>query len=134
LKDSSGQVELTSSGLGTFEVSFAKRASADGGGVTNPEELIGAAHSACYAMSFAGELGRRGATPLSMEVRTDVTVEVHPDKGLAITTSVLTVRGEADGIDEAGFIEAAEAAKLSCPVSRALAGVDISLDAAMETS
>jgi osmotically inducible protein OsmC len=134
LQDGSGQVELTSSGLGTFEVSFPKRASDDGGGVTNPEELIGAAHSACYAMSFAGQLKRAGATPRSLEVRADVTVGMHPEKGLTISTVALTVRGEADGIDAAGFLAAAEAAKLSCPVSRALTGVDITLDAALETA
>jgi osmotically inducible protein OsmC len=133
LQDGSGQVELTSSCLGTFEVSFAKRASDDGGGATNPEELIGAAHSACYAMSLAGELNRAGATPLSIEVKADVTVEIHPEKGLAISTVALTVRGEAEGIDAAGFVEAAETAKHNCPVSKALAGVDITLDAAMET-
>ena len=91
LQDGSGQVELTSSGLGTFEVSFPKRASDDGGGATNPEELIGAAHSACYAMSFAGALNKRGATPLTMEVKADVTVEIHPEKGLTISTVVLTI-------------------------------------------
>ncbi|KRC64435.1 peroxiredoxin [Aeromicrobium sp. Root236] len=133
LQDGSGQVELTSSGLGTFEVSFPQRASEDGGGVTNPEELIGAAHSACYAMSLAGQLGARDATPLSMEIRADVTLGPDPEGGFKITGITLTVRGEADGIDEAGFLEAAEAAKVGCPVSKALAGVDITLDAAMET-
>ncbi|MEO6605952.1 MAG: OsmC family peroxiredoxin [Aeromicrobium sp.] len=134
LQDGSGQVELTSSGVGTFDVSFPKRASADGGGATNPEELIGAAHSACYAMSLAAALGNAGATPHSMEVTADVTVEMHPEKGLSITTVALKVRAEADGIDEAGFAEAAGAAKLSCPVSKALAGVEITLDAALVTA
>lgn len=133
LQDGSGQVELTTSGAGTFAVSFPKRASDDGGGVTNPEELIGAAHSACYAMSLAAQLGKVGATPVSMEVTADVTVEIHPEKGLSITTVALKARGEVDGIDEAGFLEAAEAAKVGCPVSKALAGVDITLDAALET-
>jgi osmotically inducible protein OsmC len=134
LQDGSGQVELTSSGLGTFDVSFPKRASDDGGGATNPEELIGAAHSACYAMSLAGQLGRVGATPHSMDVTADVTVEMHPEKGLAITTVALKVRAEVDGIDADGFAEVAAAAKLSCPVSKALAGVDITLDAALVTA
>lgn len=133
LQDGSGQVELTSSGLGTFEVSFPKRASDDGGGVTNPEELIAAAHSACYAMSLAGQLGRVGATPQSLDVTANVSVGVSP-AGLALTGVALTVRAEVDGIDAAGFLEAAEAAKLSCPVSKALAGVDITLDAALETA
>ena len=134
LQDGSGQVELTSSGLGTFDVSFPKRASDDGGGATNPEELIGAAHSACYAMSLAGQPGRVGATPHSRDVTADVTVEMHPEKGLAITTVALKVRAEVEGIDADGFAEAAGAAKLSCPVSKALAGVDITLDAALVTA
>ena len=133
LTEGAGQVELTSSGLGTFEVSFPKRASDDGGGVTNPEEMIAAAHSACYAMSLAGQLGRVGATPHSLAVTADVSVGVGPT-GLALTGIALSVRAEVDGIDAAGFLEAAEAAKLSCPVSKALAGVDITLDAALETS
>ncbi|KAA1397712.1 OsmC family peroxiredoxin [Aeromicrobium ginsengisoli] len=134
LQDGSGQVELTSSGLGTFEVSFPQRASEDGGGVTNPEELIGAAHSACYAMSLAGQLDARNATPQSMKIRAEVTLGPDPEGGFKLTGITLHVRGEVDGIDEAGFLEAAEAAKIGCPVSKALAGVDITLDAALETA
>lgn len=133
LQDGSGQVELTSSGLGTFEVSFPKRASDDGGGVTNPEELVGAAHSACYAMSLAGQLNARDASPQSMEITAEVTLGPDPDGGFKLTGIVLKVRGEVEGIDEAGFLEAAEAAKVGCPISKALAGVDITLDAALET-
>ena len=133
LQDGSGQVELTSSGLGTFEVSFPKRASDDGGGVTNPEELLGASHSACYSMALAGELNKRDATPQSMEISADVTLGPDPDGGFKITGITLRVRGEVDGIDEAGFVEAAEAAKVGCPISKALAGVGITLDATLET-
>jgi osmotically inducible protein OsmC len=134
LQDGSGQVELTSSGLGTFKVSFPQRASDDGGGVTNPEELLGASHSACYAMSLAGQLAARQATPLSMEVSADVTLGPDPDGGFKITGIVLTVRGEVEGIDAAGFGEAAQEAKVGCPISKALAGVDITLDAELETA
>jgi len=133
LQDGSGQTELTSSGLGTFDVSFPKRASDDGGGATNPEELLGASHSACYAMSLAAALGKAGATPQSMDVKADVSVGMGPN-GLGLTGILLTVRAEVEGIDEAGFLEAAEAAKISCPISKALTGVEISLDAALETA
>lgn len=134
LQGGSGQVELTSSGLGTFDVSFPQRASDDGGGVTNPEELVAAAHSACYAMSLAGQLGAIGATPQSMEIKADVTLGPDPDGGFKLTGIALTVRAEVEGTDDAGFAQAAEAAKVGCPISKALAGVDITLDAALVTA
>lgn len=131
-EDGSGQVELTSSGLGTFEVSFPKRASDDGGGATNPEELLGASHSACYAMQFSAVLGEKGATIHTLEVKADVSLGPDPAGGFKLTGIALTVRGEVDGLDEAGFVEAAEAAKATCPISKALTGVDITLDAALD--
>jgi lipoyl-dependent peroxiredoxin len=130
----SGQVELTSSGLGTFEVSFPKRASDDGGGATNPEELLGASHSACYAMSLSAGLGQAGATVHALDVKAEVTLGPDPAGGFKLTGIALTVRGEVDGVDEAGFVEAAQAAKAGCPISKALTGVDITLDAALETA
>lgn len=134
-KDGSGQVELTSSQLGTFEMSFPKRSSSDGGGATNPEELLGAAHSACYSMQLTALLEEAGATPISIETTADVTLDEDPAGGFRITRIALTVRGEVDGIDEAGFAEQAEAAKESCPLSKALDGVDeIVLDATLETA
>jgi len=128
-KDGTGQVELTSSGLGTFDVSFPKRASEDGDGSTNPEELLGASHSACYAMSLANELVGNGASPQSMEINADVTLGPDPDGGVKLTGILLTVRAEVEGIDDAGFAEAANTAKVGCPISKALTGVDITLDA-----
>lgn len=133
LQDGSGQVELTSSGLGTFDVSFPKRASDDGGGVTNPEELVGAAHSACYAMSLAAALGKVNATSHSMEVTAHVSVGMSA-AGLGLTGIELVVRAEVEGIDNATFLEAAEAAKINCPISKALTGVPITLDAALVTA
>ena len=135
-EDGSGQVELTDSGLGTFEMSFKKRSSEDGGGATNPEELIGAAHSSCFSMQLAALLGQKGATPVSIETTAKVTLGEDPDdKGFKIHTIALTVRAEVEGIDEAGFQAAAEDAKASCPLSKALASVpEITLDATLETS
>jgi lipoyl-dependent peroxiredoxin len=134
LQDGSGQVELTSSGVGTYDVSFPKRAADDADGTTSPEELVAAAHSACYAMQFSALIAEAGGTPQALEVKADVTL--GPDKeagGFKLTGILLTVRGEVDGLDEAGFKEAAEKAKAGCPISKALAAVDITLDAALES-
>jgi osmotically inducible protein OsmC len=134
LQEGSGQVELSSSKVGTYEVSFPKRAADDAGGTTSPEELIAAAHSSCYAMQLSALIGEAGGTPQSLDVTADVSL--GPDKdngGFKLTGIKLTVRGEVDGLDEAGFVTAAEAAKAGCPVSKALTGVDITLDAALES-
>ena len=132
LLEGSGQVELTSSGVGTYEVSFPKRAADDADGTTSPEELIAAAHSACYAMALSNEIAQAGGTPQALDVQADVTLGPDPAGGFRITGIKLTVRGEVDGLDEAGFAKAAQGAKEGCPVSKALAAVDITLDAALE--
>ncbi|MFS0886763.1 OsmC family peroxiredoxin [Aeromicrobium sp. 179-A 4D2 NHS] len=133
--DGSGQVELTSSGLGTFEMSFPKRSSEDGGGATNPEELIAAAHSSCYTMQLTALLGKAGATVNAVETSADVTLGPDPDGGFRITRIALTVRAEAEGVSDADFQEIAEEAKETCPVSKALDGVDdMTLDATLETA
>ncbi|MEI4270395.1 OsmC family protein [Klenkia sp. LSe6-5] len=132
LEEGSGQVELTSSKVGTYDVSFPKRAADDAGGTTSPEELIAAAHSACYAMQFSALIAQAGGTPQGLEVSADVSL--GPDSangGFKLTGITLTVRGEVEGLDEAGFRKAAEDAKAGCPVSKALTGVDITLDAAL---
>jgi osmotically inducible protein OsmC len=129
LEEGSGQVELSSSGTGTFDVSWPRRTGDEAQGVTSPEELIAAAHSSCFAMAFSGELGKVGGTPEQVEISADVTFV--PGKG--ITTIALTVRGYASGVDEAAFRSAAEAAKTGCPVSQALASVpEITLDVTFE--
>ena len=131
LQEGSGQVELSSSKVGTYEVSFPKRTADEAGGTTSPEELIAAAHSSCYAMALSSEIGKAGGTPQSLEVRADVTLG-QQDGAPTITTIKLTVRGEVDGLDADGFQQAAQAAKVGCPVSKALSAVDISLDAALD--
>jgi len=132
LQEGSGQVELTSSKVGTYEVSFPKRAADDAGGTTSPEELIAAAHSSCYAMQLSALIGQAGGTPQALDVRADVTLGPDPAGGFRITGIKLAVRGEVDGLDAAAFAEAANTAKASCPVSKALTGVEITLDAALE--
>jgi osmotically inducible protein OsmC len=129
LKDGSGQVELSSSKVGTFDVSFPKR-TADTADGTSPEELIAAAHSSCYSMALSNEVAKAGGTPRSIETQADVTL--GNDGGLRITGIKLTVRAEVDGLDAEGFRSAAEAAKVGCPVSKALTGTDITLDAQLE--
>lgn len=131
LQDGSGQVELSSSKVGSYEVSFPRRAADDAGGVTSPEELVAAAHSACYAMALSNEIAKAGGTQISLDVQADVTLGPDPAGGFKLTGIVLTVRGGVDGLDPDGFQQAAQAAKVGCPISKALAGVDISLDAAL---
>ena len=134
-EDGAGQVELSSSSLGTFEMSFPKRSSEDGGGATNPEELLGAAHSSCYSMQLAALLGQAGGTVRSIETKADVSLGEDPNGGFKIHTIALTVRAEVEGIDDAAFQEQAQAAKEGCPLSKALAGVDtITLDATLESA
>jgi osmotically inducible protein OsmC len=132
LEQGVGKVELTSSKIGTYEVSFPKRVADDAGGTTSPEELIAAAHSACYAMALSGEIGRAGGTPQALDVQADVTLGPDPAGGFKLTGIKLTVRGEVDGLNAEQFAQAAQAAKEGCPVSKALASVDITLDAALE--
>ena len=132
LEDGSGQVELSSSKVGTYEVSFPKRAADEAGGTTSPEELIAAAHSSCFAMQLSAFVAEAGGTPQSLEVTADVSL--GPDEqagGFKLTGIALKVVGEVEGLDEAGFTAAAEKAKAGCPVSKALTGVEITLDASL---
>ena len=127
LQDGTGTVALVSSGVGTYEVSFPRRAADDAGGVTSPEELIAAAHTACFAMQFSALLGEAGGSGQSLEVSADVTLGPDPAGGFRISGIVLTVRGEAQGVTAEQFAKIAQDAKNGCPVSKALAATDISL-------
>jgi osmotically inducible protein OsmC len=132
LQEGSGHVELTSSGAGAYDVSFPKRAAEDADGTTSPEELIAAAHSSCYAMQLSALIAAAGGTPVSLDVTADVRLSPDPAGGFRISAIKITVRGQVEGLDADGFVAAAEQAKATCPVSKALAGVDeISLDAAL---
>ena len=132
LEQGVGKVELTSSKLATFEVSFPRRAAEDAGGFTSPEELIAAAHSSCYAMQLSALVAQVGGTPQALDVQADVSLGPDPAGGFRLTGIKLTVRGEVDGLNAEQFAQAAQAAKKGCPVSKALTGVDITLDAALE--
>jgi len=117
-----GTVSAVSSGLfSEAGVSWAARTE-DSNGKTSPEELIAAAHAACFCMALSNELSSRGHAPAQVEVQATCTFK--PGKG--ITTMALDVRADVPGVDEAGFKEGLDAATASCPVSNALRGnVDI---------
>ena len=121
LIEGGGRVTLESSGVGTFDVSWASRAE-EANGRTSPEELIAAAHSSCFSMAFSGRLAKAGATDPT--IRATAEVDFQPGEG--ITGVRLHVTGEAPGVSEETFRELAEDAKVNCPVSQALA-VPISL-------
>ncbi len=133
LQDGSGQVELTDSKAGTYDVSFPKRAADEAGGATSPEELIAAAHSACYAMQLSNVIAEAGGTPQSLDVSAAVTLGPDPAGGFRISEIKITLRGEVEGLDEQAFLKAAEEAKATCPVSKALTGTSITLDASLES-
>jgi lipoyl-dependent peroxiredoxin len=128
LQNGTGRVELASSHVGTYDVNFPRRAADDAGGVTSPEELIAAAHTACFAMQFSALLDEAGGSGQSLDVRGDVTLGPDPAGGFRISGIKLTVSGSADGVSPDQFAKIAQDAKSACPVSKALAGTDISLD------
>ena len=126
LLEGSGQVTLQSSGLGTFDVSWPSRAE-EPNGKTSPEELIAAAHSSCYSMALSSGLAKAGTPAERLEVSADVTFQ--PGEG--ITGSHLLVSAKVPGISDADFERIAEDAKVNCPVSKALAGIPITLEASL---
>jgi lipoyl-dependent peroxiredoxin len=127
LIDGSGTIVSTTTGaIGEQPVSWAARSTDETGGVTSPEELIAAAHAACFSMALSAGLSKDGHPP--DELRTSATVSFQPGEGIARVA--LTVEGRVPGLDAAAFEQAAQTAKENCPVSKALAGVpEISLDA-----
>ncbi|NUR61542.1 MAG: OsmC family protein [Catenulispora sp.] len=127
LMDGKGAVTLASSEIGTFDVNWPAR-SAEPNGVTSPEELIAAAHSACYSMALSHALSQAGTPPTSL----DIHAEVDFQPGTGITEIRLTVRASVPGLSAEDFQATAQSAKENCPVSKALAGVpSITLDAAL---
>jgi osmotically inducible protein OsmC len=124
LLEGKGAVTLESSGIGTYDVSWPSRAEA-ANGKTSPEELIAAAHSSCYSMALSHGLAQAGTPPTTVDTSAEVTFQ----PGTGITGIHLTVRASVPGLDAAAFAEAAEGAKKNCPVSQALAGTTITLDA-----
>src|SRR5437773_3807059 len=130
LMSGSGRVDsVTSGAIGGLDVDWRAR-SEDGATKTSPEELIAAAHAACFSMALSNGLGQAGHAP--EEMKTSATVTFQPGEG--ITKIALQVAGRVPGMDNEGFQQAAQTAKENCPVSKALAGVpEISLTAQLES-
>ncbi len=121
LKSGQGTVKVES---GAFDTQYSYKSRFEEGTGTNPEELIGAAHAGCYSMALANMLAEAGHTPESVETTAKVKME-----GLKITEVMLQTQGSVPGIDQAEFEKYAEDAKKNCPVSQALAALEIKLDA-----
>jgi osmotically inducible protein OsmC len=126
-----GVVTGASGALGDLPVTWASRTERSDG-KTSPEELIAAAHSSCYSMALSGGLTRSGHAPERLAVTATVTLDLV-DGTPTVTTSHLTVSGQVPGIDAAAFEAAASDAGKNCPVSRALGGVNITVDARLES-
>ena len=124
LKDGSGTISNESGVLTDTAYTFAGRFENAGG--TNPEELIASAHAGCFSMALSAGRSKAGTPPTTLETSAEVELTV----GTGITGIKITVRGTVEGITEEQFVEAAEGAKANCPVSKALAGTTITLDAA----
>lgn len=127
--DGGGTVRL---GSGAFEGQYSFASRFENGSGTNPEELIGAAHSACFSMALSLGLTQAGTPPDTIETEATVHI-VKQGEGFAITRVDLVTRGRVPGIDADGFQQAAQAAKEGCPVSKALAAIEITLDAQLES-
>lgn len=128
LKKGTG-VMKTGSGALEAPYSFAPRF--EGAAGTNPEELIGAAHAGCFSMALSMLLEKAGHPPRTIETRAEVTLE-KVDDGFGITRIRLKTEADVPGMDAGAFREQAQAAKSGCPVSKALAGTKIELEAALK--
>jgi osmotically inducible protein OsmC len=126
LKDGKGTLTVPGGALKNTEYSFGSRFESGAG--TNPEELIAAAHSGCFAMALSATLGEAGITPERLEVTAEVSLDNVPPKGWTVTRSHLVLVAKIPGIDAAKFDELANKAKANCPISRLL-NAEISLSA-----
>jgi lipoyl-dependent peroxiredoxin len=125
-----GTVTLDSGALDAFDVTWASRTERSDG-KTSPEELTAAAHASCFSMALAHGLTEAGHAPEHLSVSAKVTLDQR-DGAPTVTTSELTVTGRVPGLDQSGFEQAAADAGQNCPISRALAGVEISVSATLE--
>ena len=129
LQEGSGNMRF---GSGAFDGAFSFGSRFEEGEGTNPEELIGAAHAGCFSMALSAELGKAGHEPESIETSARVHLE-KGDAGFGITRSELQTKATVPGISDGEFQTIAQGAKEGCPVSRALAGVEISLEAKLQS-
>ena len=126
LFDGAGEVTLVSSGLGTYPVNWKAR-SEGSTSITTPEELLAAAHSSCFSMALSLALAENGTPPESIDTTASVTFK----PGTGITGSHLNVNAVVPGLDPEDFERIAQGAKTGCPVSQALAGIEITLEATL---
>jgi osmotically inducible protein OsmC len=129
LKDGTGSLEL---GSGAFQGKYSFQSRFESGDGTNPEELIGAAHAACFSMALAHGLEEAGYEPQEIETSANVSIE-QVGEGFKITTISLETTGIVANIEKQTFLEHATKAKDTCPVSQALAGAEISLKATLQS-
>jgi lipoyl-dependent peroxiredoxin len=129
LKGGSGEVEV---GDGVFTGSYTFASRFEEGEGTNPEELAGAAHAACYSMFLANVLAQAGSEPETITTQAAVHLD-RVDGAPAITHVELTTRGRVPGLDAETFAEHAETAKTGCPISKLFAGASITVDAQLES-
>ena len=123
--EGNGKVKL---GSGAFEGAYSFKSRMEDGAGTNPEELLGAAHAGCFSMALSAQLTRAGITPKRIHTKAKVRFD-KVEAGFAITRIDLETEAEVPGVDEATFQEHAKSAKENCPVSKALAGTEIHLQA-----
>ena len=123
---------VMSLGSGAFQGAYSFASRFEDGTGTNPEELLGAAHAGCFSMALTAALGRGGFNPQSVHTDARVHLEKQPE-GFAITRVELVTEAHVPGIDPAKFQEIAEGAKKGCPVSKALAGTQITLEARLRS-
>ena len=133
LVNGSGMITYVSSGVfSRLPISWASRTSAHDG-KTSPEELLAAAHAACFSMAFSARLGKNGTPAESLDVKVEVTFD-QVDGGWKVATSTIKVNGRVSGIDEADFDRLADDAKDNCPISQAIKGnVEVSVEATLES-
>jgi lipoyl-dependent peroxiredoxin len=132
LRDGQGSITMQSGVLKDSPYSFKARFEDESGkSATNPEELIAAAHASCFTMQLSHYLAEAGHPARKLTTTAEVTVGPVPSGGQAISKSALTLRGDVPGMTNAQFLELAEKAKTTCPVSKALAAIELTLDAAL---
>ncbi len=132
-KEGSGQLSSSNNFFDSTPYSFKSRFENEDGKLgTNPEELIAAAHSGCYAMALSVAISKAGHTPDEINAKAEVVLDKEGE-GFAIKEIKLTVKGKVSGLSKEEFLEMAEGAKEGCPISKALSAVPISLDASFES-
>jgi osmotically inducible protein OsmC len=131
LTEGSGMLQYVSSGsVARLPLTWSSRTESHEGR-TSPEELLAAAHASCFAMAFSNQLNKNGTPPTRVDVRVEVTADKR-EAGWTVLSSAITTTGVVPGIDEAKFLELANAAKDGCPISRAIKGnVELSVKATL---